>query len=117
MNLSSSRENSKFGQGLSLLITLFFDRMRNKTLHIISNTAYPFAFQEAVDKVVVALYNISADPEERDELSAKLPDVVAKMQMRVDDYRKSSVRPLYKKNDPDALKTARKNGVWGPWRE
>ncbi|CAH3114504.1 unnamed protein product [Porites lobata] len=72
---------------------------------------------DAVDKVVVALYNISADPEERNELSAKLPDVVAKMQMRVDDYRKSSVRPLYQKNDPDALKTARKNGIWGPWRE
>lgn len=117
MNLSSSRENSKFGQGLSLLITLFFDRMRNKTLHIISNMAYPFVFQDAVDKVVVALYNISADPEEREELSSKLPDVVAKMQMRVDDYRKSSVRPLYKKNDPDALKIARKNGIWGPWRE
>ena len=80
MNLSSSRENSKFGQGLSLLITLFFDRMRNKTLHIISNMAYPFVLQGAVDKVVVALYNISADPEERDELSAKLPDVVAKME-------------------------------------
>ena len=65
---------------------------------------------------MVALYNISADPEERIDLSTKLPDVVGKMQTRVKDYMKSSVKPLYEKPDPEALKTAQKNGIWGPWR-
>jgi len=46
-----------------------------------------------------------------------LPDVVEKMQMRVKDYVKSSVKPLYERPDPEALKTAKENGIWGPWRD
>ena len=73
--------------------------------------------QDKVDKVVVALYNISSDPEERVDLSKRFPDVVEKMQMRVKDYVKSSVKPLYERPDPEALKTAKENGIWGPWRD
>ena len=65
----------------------------------------------------VALYNITADPEERTDLSKTLPDVVKKMQTRVNDYMKSSVPPLFQGPDPKALETAEKNGIWGPWRD
>ena len=65
----------------------------------------------------VALYNITADPEERTDLSKTLPDVVKKMQTRVNDYMRSSVPPLYQGPDPKALETAKKNGIWGPWRD
>ncbi|XP_067057174.1 arylsulfatase B-like isoform X1 [Acropora muricata] len=63
----------------------------------------------------VALYNITADPEERNDLSQVLPDVVKKMKERMDYYINSSVPPLFKGTDPNALKIARKNGIWGPW--
>ncbi|XP_015775079.1 PREDICTED: arylsulfatase B-like [Acropora digitifera] len=63
----------------------------------------------------VALYNITADPEERNDLSQVLPDVVKKMKERMDYYINSSVPPLFKGPDPNALKIARKNGIWGPW--
>ena len=73
--------------------------------------------QDEVDLVDVALYNISADPEERVDLSKTYPDIVEKMQTRVNYYMKSSVKPLFEKADPEALETARKNGIWGPWRD
>ena len=59
----------------------------------------------------VALYNITADPEERTDLRKTLPDVVKKMQTRVEVYMKSSVPSLYQKPDPKALETAKKNGI------
>lgn len=73
--------------------------------------------QDKVEKVDVALYNITADPEERVDLSKSFPDIVKKMQMRLNDYRKSSVKPLNTKPDPEALKSAQKNGIWGPWKD
>lgn len=63
----------------------------------------------------VALYNITADPEERHDLSSKLPDVVEKLKERMKYYAKSAVAPGFKPSDPNAIKQARKNGVWGPW--
>ncbi|XP_078343218.1 arylsulfatase B-like isoform X2 [Oculina patagonica] len=72
---------------------------------------------DKVEKIDVALYNISTDPEERVDLSKTLPDIVKKMQMRLKDYMKSSVKPLNQKSDPVAFKTAQKNGIWGPWRD
>ena len=73
--------------------------------------------QDEGDLVDVALYNISADPEERVDLSKTYPDIVEKMQKRVNYYMKSSVKPLYEGPDPQSLETARKNGIWGPWRD
>ena len=63
----------------------------------------------------VALYNITADPEERHDLSQELPDVLEKMKERMAYYEKNAVPPAFKGADPNALKEARKNGIWGPW--
>ena len=63
----------------------------------------------------VVLYNITADPEERHDLSGELPDVVEKMKERLRYYEKTSVPPAFKPGDPNAIKEARKNGIWGPW--
>ena len=79
--------------------------------------SYRLSLQATVDKVNIALYNISKDPEERDDLSKKFPDIVKEMQMRVQYYVNSSVKPLNQKNDPEALKTAQEKGAWGPWRD
>jgi hypothetical protein len=65
--------------------------------------------------IKVALFNITADPEERHDLSTKLPDVVAKLQERVDFYMKGVVTPRNKPADPKAKETAKRNGAWGPW--
>lgn len=66
-------------------------------------------------KVNVALYNITADPEERHDLSQLLPDVVKEMKKRMEYYDHSAVPALFKGPDEDALKEAQKNGIWGPW--
>ena len=79
--------------------------------------SYHLSSQVTVDKVDIALYNISKDPEERVDLSKKFPDIVKEMQMRVKYFVNSSVKPLYQKNDPEALKTAQEKGAWGPWRD
>ena len=73
--------------------------------------------QAGRDIIKVALYNITADPTEHNDLSAKLPDVVAEMQERVKYYMKGLVPPLKPAHgDPQAKETAKKNGIWGPWR-
>ncbi|XP_020906296.2 arylsulfatase B, partial [Exaiptasia diaphana] len=63
-----------------------------------------------------ALFNITADPEERNDLSAKLPDVLARMKARVDFYKKGMVPKRNQPEDPDAEITAKRNGAWTPWR-
>ena len=74
-----------------------------------------FATQANAGKVNVALYNITADPEERHDLSQLLPDVVKEMKKRMEYYDHSAVPALFKGPDEDALKEAQKNGIWGPW--
>ena len=64
----------------------------------------------------IALYNVTADPDERVDLSKKLPDVVKTMQERVEFYKKGTVPELNKPSDPVALEVAKKNGAWTPWR-
>lgn len=63
----------------------------------------------------LVLYNITADPEERHDLSRELPEVVAQMKARLEYYANSAVPAGFKPDDPNALKEARKNGIWGPW--
>lgn len=66
--------------------------------------------------IKVALYNITADPNEHVDLSAKFPDVVKKLQDRVQYYFKGMVPPLNKPSDPKATEVAKERGYWGPWR-
>ncbi|XP_031561188.1 arylsulfatase B-like [Actinia tenebrosa] len=67
--------------------------------------------------ITEALYNITADPTERTDLSSKYPDLVHKMKDRVQYYMKGLVPPIMKPNDPTAYETAKKNGAWSPWEE
>ncbi|XP_068732424.1 arylsulfatase B-like [Montipora capricornis] len=68
--------------------------------------------------IQVALYNITADPNEHNDLSnsSKYLDVVAKLKKRMVYYVKSMVQPLNKPSDPQARVFAEKNGCWGPWQ-
>lgn len=68
------------------------------------------------DNVKVALYNITADPNERMDLSMKLPDVVKKLEDRVRYYMTGVVPSGKKSPDPKAKETAHEKGYWGPWR-
>ncbi|XP_078360451.1 arylsulfatase B-like [Oculina patagonica] len=66
--------------------------------------------------IKVALYNITADPTEQEDLSTKLPDVVKKLQDRVQYYMESLVPPVNKRPDPIAMVVARHRGYWAPWK-
>ncbi|EDO33632.1 predicted protein [Nematostella vectensis] len=68
-----------------------------------------------VPMVEVALYNITADPYEKHDLHDKLPDVVTRLQLRVEHYRKTAVPPANKPKDPYARQVAKQNGAWTPW--
>ena len=65
----------------------------------------------------VALYNITADPTEHEDLSEKLPEVVKVLQERVQYYMKGAVPPLNKPPDPKAFIKAKLEGVWTPWQD
>lgn len=68
-----------------------------------------------VPMVGLALYNITADPYEKDDLSTKFPDIVQKFQDRLKFYMNGMKLPANKPTDPQARRTARKNGAWTPW--
>ena len=65
----------------------------------------------------VALYNITADPTEHEDLSGKLPEVVKALQKRVEYYMKGAVPPLNTPSDPKALLKAKSEGIWTPWQD
>jgi len=75
-----------------------------------------FHHQKSPGKIKVALYNITADPAERVDLSKKLPNVVRKLRDRVRYYKKGVVPPEKKRGNPKARRIARVTGYWGPWR-
>ena len=78
------------------------------------NIRLDFQLKRAI--IDIALYNVTADPDERVDLSKKLPDVIKTMQERVEFYKKGTVPELNKPSDPEALEVAKKNGAWTPWR-
>ena len=82
---------------------------------LLLTNAFQFHQQLLEDRIKVALYNITADPTEHEDLSAKFPDIVKTLQKRLQYYNNSAVAPLFKPPDPKALEIAKKNGVWGPW--
>ena len=65
----------------------------------------------------VALYNITADPTEHEDLSKELPEVVKALQERVLYYMKGAVPPLNKPADPEAFIKAKSEGAWTPWQD
>lgn len=65
--------------------------------------------------VALALYNITADPYEKYDLSTKFPEIVEKFQDRLKFYMNGMKLPANKPTDPQARKTARRNGAWTPW--
>ena len=76
-----------------------------------------FVFQGTTSVVSVALYNITADPTEHEDLSEKLPEVVKALQERVQYYMKGAVLPLNKPPDPKAFIKAESEGAWTPWQD
>jgi len=63
----------------------------------------------------VALYNLATDPNKRDDISNKYPDVVKKLKARMTYYLNSTVPPL--NQPPQAREAAEKTGCWGPWQD
>ncbi|XP_030849646.1 arylsulfatase B-like [Strongylocentrotus purpuratus] len=62
----------------------------------------------------VLLFNITADPLERTDLSGKYPDVVDELLQRLEEYYKGSVPVRYPDPDLEA-DPALHGGSWGPW--
>ena len=63
----------------------------------------------------MALYNITADPYEKYDLSKKFPDMVKKFQDRVQSYMSGALPPANKPGDPKARQVAKENRAWTPW--
>ncbi|KAK7491342.1 hypothetical protein BaRGS_00017443 [Batillaria attramentaria] len=68
----------------------------------------------SADAQNVWLFNITADPEERHDLSQQYPDVVKKLLQRLQYYNSTAVPPRYPPDDPNC-DPAKHGGVWGPW--
>ncbi|KAK7488997.1 hypothetical protein BaRGS_00017451 [Batillaria attramentaria] len=73
----------------------------------------PFSTSPSADKNVW-LFNITADPEERYDLSQQYPDVVKNLLQRLQYYSSTAVPPRFPPNDPNC-DPAKHGGVWGPW--
>ena len=69
------------------------------------------------ERIEAALYNLTADPYERNDLSTKYPDVVGKLKERMQYCINSTVPPINKPSDPQARKVAENAGCWGPWQD
>ena len=62
----------------------------------------------------VWLFNITADPNEHDDLSNQKPEIVKMMLKKLADYQATAVTCRYPKGDPRA-DPKRLGGFWGPW--
>ena len=71
--------------------------------------------QKSGRKIRAALYNITADPNESQDLRRTYPDVVRALRGRIRYYKKGEVPSGKESSDPEARKLALKNGYWGPW--
>lgn len=65
----------------------------------------------------LALYNVTADPTERQDLSRTRPDIVRRLTARIHEHWKTAVPPGIVPEDIMALIVAMKNKAWVPWRD
>lgn len=42
---------------------------------------------------------------------------MAKLKERVEFYKQGMVPSLYRPSDPEGVAAAKRNGVWGPWKD
>ena len=61
------------------------------------------------------LFNITADPDEKFDLTDKYPSVVKMMLGKLDEYYQTIVPVIYPDPDPNC-DPAKRGGVWGPWK-
>jgi len=66
--------------------------------------------------VELALFNVTADPTERHDLSRSHPDIVRRLRKRIREHEKTAVPPGIVPEDIMALVAALKNNAWVPWR-
>lgn len=67
--------------------------------------------------VELALFNVTADPTERHDLSRSHPDIVRRLMARIHVHRKTAVPPGIVPEDIMALVEAMRNKAWVPWRD
>ena len=86
-------------------------------IHIFFNllTAFFCYPQKSRDTITVALYNITADPNESEDLKSTFPDVIRTSRRRVMYYRTGEIPSGKVSSDPEAKTLALENGYWGPW--
>ncbi|XP_020899733.1 arylsulfatase J isoform X1 [Exaiptasia diaphana] len=72
--------------------------------------------KERIPYFEFALYNVTADPEERYELSTQYPDIVEKLFKRLKYYNSTAVKSRLQPEDPESLRIAAKYGRWEPWK-
>jgi len=66
------------------------------------------------DNNTISLFNISADPNEKEDVSAAHPDIVKDLLVRIEYYRKGLVPAWSPPNDPKS-NPANFDGNWMPW--
>ena len=74
----------------------------------------PLYFRPALSTQNVWLFNVTADPEERLDISESRPEVVRQLLDRLLYYNSTAVPPRYPKPDPNS-NPKKHGGVWGPW--
>ena len=86
-------------------------------IHIFFNlpTAFFCYPQKSGGTIRVALYNITADPYESQDLKSTYPALVRTLRRRVTYYKTGEVPSGKVDADPEAKTLALENGYWGPW--
>ncbi|XP_033112648.1 arylsulfatase J-like isoform X1 [Anneissia japonica] len=79
-----------------------------------SSGIVPF-YPNVVKDQVVFLFNITADPNEYNDLSGKYPEVVDSMLEKLANYNKTAVPCVHPLPDPKSDPKFH-GGVWGPWQ-
>ena len=89
-----------------------------KVLFLYSTSLLGLSLQDQKTNIVeLALFNVTADPTERLDISHKYPDIVRRLRERIREHQKTAVPPGIVPEDVMALVVAMKNKAWSPWRD